>query len=136
MAKNKRKKHTILSGAFAGMAVTVMCCSAGAALVAYCALNEWFTQQGSGIGIAFIVVLSVMAGDMIAASTVSEKKVLTGILSSAIVLLAILSVALLLDGPFMSILPTTASIGIGTIIVCLIYMKKQKKPRHCKNAYR
>ena len=54
-----------------------------------------------------------------------------------IVLLAlILSSGLLLDGPFVGALSITASVAVGTMIICVLCMKKQKKLRRPKSTYR
>ena len=136
MARNNRKQYTVLSGAFLGVGVAVLCCAAGAALIAYCALNELMGQRGSEMSVLMTIVLSVTVGGWIAASAVGEKKILACMLSGAIVLLALLSSALLLDGPFASVLPTAAAIVVGTILVCVLCMKRQKKQPRRKSTYR
>ena len=136
MARNNRKQHTVLSGAFLGACVTVLCYAVGTAVIAYCTLNELLGQQGSGIGVLMTIVLSVTVGEWIAASTVSEKNMLTSVLSGAILMLVALSGALLLDGPFVNALPTAGAISVGTIVVCVLCMKRQKKQPHRKSAYR
>ena len=136
MTRNNRKQYTLLAGGFLGAVFSVLFCAAGAALVAYCTLNELLGQQGSEVSVRVSIMLSVMAGGWIAVTTVGEKKMLACILSGAIVMLAILSAALLLDGPFVSAFSTAAAIGIGTILVCVLCMKRQKKQLHRKRAYR
>ena len=62
MARNNRKQYTVLSGAFLGVGIAVLWCAAGAALIAYCALNELMGQRGSEMSVLMTIVLSVTVG--------------------------------------------------------------------------
>lgn len=136
MARNNRKQYTVISGAFLGAGVTALCYVVGAAVIACCVLNELLGQQGSGLGVLMIIVLSAAVGGWVVKSVVNEKAVLACILSDGIVLLTVLVFALLLDGPFVNAVPTTVAIGTGTILACALCMKKQKKQSRRKRSYR
>lgn len=136
MVKNRRKQQTTLTGALIGAAVAVICCAIGAMLVTYGTLNELLEQPGNGTAVLIVIMMAVIVGGLSGTFVVGEKRMMTGVLSGGILLAVILAAALLLDGPFNSLLPTTASVAIGTVIVCVLCMKKQKKWRHPKSVYR
>ena len=136
MTKNRRKQQTPLVGALIGTVVAIICCVIGAVLVTYGVLNGLLSQQGSGIAVFGTIMISTIVGGLRAVSVVGDNRVVSGALSGVILLALILSAGLLLDGPFVGALSITASVAVGTMIVCVLCMKKQKKLRLPKSAYR
>ena len=136
MTKNRRKQQTPLTGALIGTAVAVICCAIGAVLVTYGVLNELLSQQGSGIAVFGTIMISAIVGGLCAISVVGDNRLVSGALSGVILLALILSAGLLLDGLFVGVLPIAASIAVSTLVVCILCMKKQKKLRLPKSAYR
>ena len=136
MTKNRRKQQTPLTGALIGTVVAVICCAIGAVLVTYGVLNGLLSQQGSGIAVFGTIMISTIVGGLRAVSVVGDNRVVSGALSGVILLALILSAGLLLDGPFVGALSITASVAVGTMIVCVLCMKKQKKLRRPKSTSR
>ena len=136
MTKNRRKQQTPLVGALIGTVVAIICCVIGAVLVTYGVLNGLLSQQGSGIAVFGTIMISTIVGGLRAVSVVGDNRVVSGALSGVILLALILSAGLLLDGPFVGALSITASVAVGTMIVCVLCMKKQKKLRRPKSTYR
>lgn len=136
MTKNRRKQQTPLTGALIGTVVAVICCAIGAVLVTYGVLNGLLSQQGSGIAVFGTIMISTIVGGLRAVSVVGDNRVVSGALSGVILLALILSAGLLLDGPFVGALSITASVAVGTMIICVLCMKKQKKLRRPKSTYR
>ena len=136
MTKNRRKQQTPLTGALFGTAVAVICCAIGAVLVTYGVLDELLSQQGSGIAVFGTIMISAIVGGLCAISVVRDNRVVSGALSGVILLALNLSAGLLLDGLFVGVLPIAASIAVSTLVVCILCMKKQKKLRLPKSAYR
>ena len=136
MTKNRRKQQTPLVGALIGTVVAILCCVIGAVLVTYGVLNGLLSQQGSGIAVFGTIMISTIVGGLRAVSVVGDNRVVSGALSGVILLALILSAGLLLDGPFVGALSITASVAVGTMIVCVLCMKKQKKLRRPKSTSR
>lgn len=136
MTKNRRKQQTPLVGALIGTVVAIICCVIGAVLVTYGVLNGLLSQQGSGIAVFGTIMISTIVGGLRAVSVVGDNRVVSGALSGVILLALILSAGLLLDGPFVGALSITASVAVGTMIVCVLCMKKQKKLRRPKSTSR
>ena len=136
MTKNRRKQQTPLVGALIGTVVAIICCVIGAVLVTYGVLNGLLSQQGSGIAVFGTIMISTIVGGLRAVSVVGDNRVVSGALSGVILLALILSAGLLLDGPFVGALSITASVAVGTMIICVLCMKKQKKLRRPKSTYR
>jgi hypothetical protein len=136
MTKNRRKQQTTLTGALIGAVVAVICCAIGAVLVTYGVLNELLSQQGNGIAVFGTIMISTIVGGLRTVSVVGDNRVVSGALSGVILLALILSAGLLLDGPFVGALSITASVAVGTMIVCVLCMKKQKKLRRPKSTSR
>lgn len=136
MTKNRRKQQTPLAGALIGTVVAIICCVIGAVLVTYGVLNGLLSQQGSGIAVFGTIMISTIVGGLRAVSVVGDNRVVSGALSGVILLALLLSSGLLLDGPFVGALSITASVAVGTMIICVLCMKKQKKLRRPKSTYR
>lgn len=136
MTKNRRKQQTPLVGALIGTVVAIICCVIGAVLVTYGVLNGLLSQQGSGIAVFGTIMISTIVGGLRAVSVVGDNRVVSGALSGVILLALLLSSGLLLDGPFVGALSITASVAVGTMIICVLCMKKQKKLRRPKSTYR
>ena len=136
MTKNRRKQQTPLVGALIGTVVAIICCVIGAVLVTYGVLNGLLSQQGSGIAVFGTIMISTIVGGLRTVSVVGDNRVVSGALSGVILLALILLSGLLLDGPFVGALSITPSVAVGTMIICVLCMKKQKKLRRPKSTSR
>ena len=136
MTKNRRKQQTPLVGALIGTVVAIICCVIGAVLVTYGVLNGLLSQQGSGIAVFGTIMISTIVGGLRAVSVVGDNRVVSGALSGVILLALLLASGLLLDGPFVGAPSITASVAVGTMIICVLCMKKQKKLRRPKSTSR
>lgn len=126
--KGKTKRHTMLSGAAAGVLLSVLMSVLCAGGLASLAINGRIADSGIRFGVIFTQVLATMLGVVLASKLVEEKKALTGLVTCISYCAALIGITLLFfEGNFANLLTGILAVaisGAAAVLLCARGIRK------------
>ena len=120
-AKSKSAPGSIAFGATVSLVITLI----AAAIVAALIESGKISSRGMGFAVMIILMVSSLAGSLIASKRSATKKMIISVLSAACYFVALLCItALFFDGAYKGIPATALVVGAGGIAAGLIPIKQ------------